>query len=115
MLNDDLDTELAQGLLKFCAAVQETGSCLSITHTDLGSGTDCEQRLFDLAAERQVRESEKVWAEKLKRDSSKEKDFATAAAKRRKGQEGIDSAVERLAAIDTELAELEKRKLHTSW
>lgn len=115
MLSDDLDTEFARGLLSFCGAVPSSAACLSITHTDLGSGTDCEQRLFDLTAERRVRESEKVFAEKLKRDSSKEKDFAAAAAKRRKGQEGIDSAVERLAAIDADLADLEVQKLQTSW
>jgi len=115
MLSDDLDVELARGLLDFCAAVPSGGACLSITHTDLGSGTDCEQRLFELNAERHVRESEKVWAEKIKRESSKEKDFAAAAAKRRKGQEGIDSAVERLSVIDADLVELEKQKMQTSW
>lgn len=115
MLSDDLDIDLAQSLLKFCAAVPSGVASLSITHSDLGSGTDCEQRIFEFNAERKVRESEKVWAEKIKRESSKEKDFAAAAAKRRKGQEGIDAAVERLAAIDSELAELEKQKLQTSW
>lgn len=115
MLMDDLDFDMAQSLLTFCAATPSSVAGLSVTHSDLGSGTDCEQRLFDLSAERKVRESEKLWAEKLKRDSSKEKDFAAAAAKRREGQEGIDSAVARLAAIDDELAHLEKEKLQTSW
>jgi len=71
--------------------------------------------LLELTAERAVRESEKVWAEKTKRDSSKEKDFSVAAGKRRKGQEGIDSAVERLTAIDNDLADLEKQKMKTPW
>jgi len=115
MLDDGLDTALVNGLLDFCAAGPAGGACLSITHSDLGSGTDCEQRLLELTAERRVRESEKVWAEKTKRDSSKEKDFSVAAGKRRKGQEGIDSAVERLNAIDAELGDLEKQKLKTSW
>jgi len=114
MLSDDLDTELAGRLLDFCAAVQG-GACLSIVHTDLGSGTDCEQRLFELTNERRVRENEKVFAEKVKRESSKEKDFSAAAGKRRKGQEGIDSSVERIAAIDVDLVELEKVKLQTPW
>lgn len=114
MFGDELDTEIVGRLLDFCSGVKG-GSCLSISHTDLGSGTDCEQRLFDLTNERRLRESEKVWAEKVKRDSSKEKDFAAAAAKRRKGQEGIDSAAERLAAIDADLTELEKVKVQTSW
>merc|ERR1719199_1873525 len=115
MLSDDLDIELAEGLLDFCSAVPEGGACLNITHADLGSGTDCEQRLFELTAERRVRESEKAWAEKTKRDSGKEKDFAAAAAKRRKGQEGIDASTQRLAAIDADLEELEKTKLQTPW
>merc|ERR1719223_1402242 len=76
MLSDDLDIELAEGLLEFCSAVPAGGICLNVVHTDLGSGTECEQRLFELTAERKVREAEKVWAEKLKRESSKEKDFA---------------------------------------
>jgi len=114
MLNDNLDTELAGRLLEFCAAVPG-GACLSIVHTDLGSGTDSEQRIFELTNERLSRESEKVFAEKLKRDSSKEKDFSAAAEKRRKGQAGIESAVERLAAIDADLGSLEKVKLETPW
>lgn len=115
MLNDDLDIDLAQGLLEFCAGGPASAARLSIMHTDLGSGTDCEQRLFQLNAERKVREGEKAFAEKTKRDSSKEKDFSAAAAKRRSGQEGIDAAVERLAAIDAELVELEQQKLLTPW
>jgi len=115
LLSDDLDTELAGRLLDFCAAGPVGGACLSIVHTDLGSGTDCEQRIFELTHERRARENEKVWAEKLKRDSSKEKDFSAAAEKRRKGQAGIESAAERLAAIDADLAELEKVKLQTPW
>jgi len=115
MLSDDLDADLACGLLDFCSAVPQGGACLSVTHTDLGSGTDCEQRLFELTAERLIREREKVWAEKLKRDSSKEKDFAAAAGKRRQGQEGIDSSVERLATIDADLAALEQQKMQTQW
>lgn len=111
----DLDTESAQCLLNFCKAVPCGVASLSITHSDLGSGTDCEQRLFDYAVERKVRESEKAFAEKMKRDSSKEKDFAAAAHKRRTGQENTDLAVARLASIDMEVVELEKRKLKTSW
>lgn len=115
MLSDDLDIELAEGLLDFCAAVPAGGTCLNVVHTDLGSGTECEQRLFELTAERKIRESEKVWAEKTKRDSGKKKDFAEAAEMRRKGQAGIDASVQRLGEIDADLAELDKQKLQTSW
>jgi len=57
----------------------------------------------------------KVFAEKMKSNSSKEKDFAVAAAKRRKGQEDTDAAVDRILAIDLEFVELEKHKSMTSW
>jgi len=115
MLSDDLDIELAEGLLDFCSAVSAGGTCLNVVHTDLGSGTDCEQRLFELIGERSMRETEKTWSEKLKRDSSKEKDFAAAAEKRRKGQAGVEVAVARLAEIDQDMAKLEMQKLQTSW
>jgi len=115
MLTDDLDIELAGAVLEFCAAVAAGGACLGITHSDLGSGRDDEQRLFELTVERRRRENEKVLAEKLKRDSSKEKDFSAAAAKRRQGQEGIDSANARLTTIDADLTELDRLKLQTPW
>lgn len=115
MLSDDLDEDLARALIDFCAGVPAKGAQLSIAHSDLGSGTDCEQRLYDLGKERAMRESEKVWAEKLKRDSGKEKDFAAAADKRRRGQAGIDGANERTAAIDAEMEELHKVKERTPW
>jgi len=116
MMHGELNDELVEGLFRFCGqAAPEGGARLSLAHNDLGSGTECEQRLFELTAERRVRESEKVFAEKVKRDSSKEKDFSVSAAKRRKGQEGIDAANARLAAIDEELGELEKRKVETPW
>jgi hypothetical protein len=114
MLSDDVDAEMASGLLRFCAGVA-SGACLNIKHCDLGSGTECEQRIFELKAERLVRESEKAHAEKIRSNSSKEKDFAAAAAKRRQGLAGIDAANERLAAIDADLANLEKQKLLTPW
>lgn len=113
--DSDINGDLAASMLKFCNGVHPGGATLSLTHTDIGSGTDCEQRMFELIAERRVRESEKVFAEKVKRDSSKEKDFTAAASKKRKGQAGIDGAVERLTAIDAELADLERQKLQTSW
>merc|ERR1719183_3469251 len=66
MLKDDISEEAAAALIQFCAVGSTSGACLSLAHCDLGSGTDCEQRIFDLSNERRVRESEKVWAEKLK-------------------------------------------------
>jgi len=114
MMSDDIDADTASVLLRFCAGMPSLGA-LRLIHCDLGSGTECEQKIFELIAERVVRESEKAFAEKVKRDSSKEKDFAQAAAKRRQGEAGRDAANERLAAIDVELATLEKQKLLTPW
>jgi len=114
MLRGGLDATLAERLIAFFSGISGGGS-LSVAHSDLGSGSDCEHRLFLLTAERKIRESEKTHSEKVKRESSKEKDFAAAAAKRRKGQEGIETATERLMEIDAELADLEKVKEQTSW
>jgi hypothetical protein len=114
-LVDDVDPDLLHTLLNFCSAMPSSGANLSLRHCDLGSGSQCEQRLFELTAERLVRESEKAHAEKVRRDSSKQKEFPAAAAERRKGQAGIDAATERLTAIDAELAELEEQKVLTPW
>lgn len=116
MMRGEFTKELVECLLTFCAAAAPAGGArLSLAHNDLGSGTECEQRLFELSAERRVRESEKAMAEKVKRDSSKEKDFSVAAGKRRQGQEGIDAANARLATIDEELADWQRRQVQTPW
>lgn len=115
MLRHGVSTELVRKILSFCSALRPDGGELSLAHNDLGSGTDCEQRLFDLTAEQRLRESEKVFFEKMKRDSSQEKDFGVAAAKRRKGQEGIDASAARMAAIAEELCDLETVKAQTPW
>jgi hypothetical protein len=115
LMCDDVDADMAKAFLRFSAGIPAPGASLCLRHCDLGSGTHCEQRIFELTAERAVRESEKAFAEKVKRDSSKEKDFAAAAGKKRKGQAGIDDATERLTAIDEELAMFEEQKLLTPW
>jgi len=115
ILSDDVDADMARGLLRFCGGMPSPGAFLRLRHCDLGSGTECEQKLFELTAERCARERERAFAEKVKRDSSKEKDFAQAASKRRSGQAGTEAAIERLSAIDVELATLEKQKLLTPW
>jgi hypothetical protein len=115
LMCDDVDTDMAKAFLRFSAGIPAPGASLCLRHCDLGSGTNCEQKIFELTAERVVRESEKAFAEKVKRDSSKEKDFAQAAAKRRQGQAGMDTATERLTSIDAELACFEEQKLLTPW
>ena len=88
---------------------------LRLAHSDLGSGTDCEQRLFDLKSEQAICEGEKTFHEKKRSESSKEKDFAVAAGKRNKAQERIDKAAARIRAIADELVQLEQCKLRTPW
>lgn len=113
-LRCDIDSELADSIVGFCDALPG-GSALRIAHSDLGSGTYCEQRMFELKHERKVREAEKAHSEQKKRDSSKEKDFAVSAGMRRKAEAGIKEATERLEAIDEEYARLNLQKEETPW
>lgn len=115
LLDCDLDAEIAEGVAAFCGALAPGGAALRLAHNDLGSGTDCEQRIFELKAERESRETEKAFYEKKKKESSAQKDFAVSAQMRRAGQEGIDVAASRLAAIDAELAELDVKKERAPW
>lgn len=114
LLSCNVDMELADALFEFCKALP-VGVALRLAHNDLGSGTECEQHMFDLKAEREMRESEKAYHEQKKRDSSKEKEFSVSAGMRRRAEEGINVAKERLAAIDEELAELENQKMDAPW
>jgi len=114
LLRCELDEDLADSLVSFCGNLHG-GSFLRVAHCDLGSGTICEQRLYDLKQLRQAAEKEKAFYAKMKADSSKEKDFAVSAGKRRKGEEGIKGAEDKLAAIDEENARLEAQKATTQW
>lgn len=114
LLDCELDTELVEPMLEFCSSVPG-GASLRVSHNDLGSGKDVEQRLFERLAERELREAEKKKSEQKKRDSSKQKDFGLSAGMRRAGEEGIQVAVARLAAIDEELEVLNCRKKDTPW
>mmetsp|Transcript_60306 Transcript_60306/g.155338 ORF Transcript_60306/g.155338 Transcript_60306/m.155338 type:complete len:296 (-) Transcript_60306:49-936(-) len=113
LLRCELDEGLVESVVGFSNAL--AGGTLRIAHSDLGSGTSCEQRLFDLRSERQSREAEKAFHVKAKADSGKEKDFAVSAGKRRKAESGVKEAQERLDAIDEELARLEEQKATTQW
>lgn len=114
LLRCELDEDLAANIVGFCGNLRG-GSVLRVAHSDLGSGTNCEQRLFDLKAYRQAAEKEKAFHVQMKADSSKEKDFAVSAGKRRKGEEGIKAAEEKLANIDEETARLDEQKATTQW
>eukprot|EP00747_Dinoflagellata_sp_TGD_P163589 gnl/TRDRNA2_/TRDRNA2_182399_c0_seq1.p1 gnl/TRDRNA2_/TRDRNA2_182399_c0~~gnl/TRDRNA2_/TRDRNA2_182399_c0_seq1.p1 ORF type:complete len:304 (+),score=66.17 gnl/TRDRNA2_/TRDRNA2_182399_c0_seq1:61-972(+) len=114
LMESPLDAEIADGILDLCSAAGGAVA-LHLAHNDLGSGTDCEQRLYDLTGEKRIRESEKAKEEQNKRDSSKEKEFSAAAQKRRKAEEAIVVVTARLETIDEELRELERRKAQTPW
>jgi len=115
LLDDDFDAEIAESVVALCGELASGGATLRLAHNDLGSGSDCEQRIFELKEERESRLGEKAFHEKKKKDSSAQKDFAVSAQMRRAGEEGIGVAVARIAAIDTELAELELKKEATPW
>lgn len=119
LLSCPVDAELADKLLDLCAALPRSddgsGSCLQLAHNDLGSGTECEQRIFDVLVEREAREKEKVYYEKLKKESHNSKDFSVSAQKRRAGEEGIAKATAQLAELDKELKELNHKKEQTPW
>lgn len=119
LLDCEVDREVADKLLSFCAGLpcpaDGVGIALRLAHTDLGSGTDCEQRLFDCLAEREATERQLKLQEQAKRDSSKEKDFSAAAGKRRKAEEGISVATARLEQLSDEIADVNRRKTETQW
>lgn len=125
MLSDcEFDRELAGRAFDFCGSLLDSpslssacggGAILRLAHNDLGSGTQCEQRIFELKAERELREREKAFFKKRKSDSSKEKDFASSAKMRNSGEQGIAAAETRLNAIDDELKELDEKKELTPW
>lgn len=109
------DAEVLEHVLDFCAALPAGNTTLRFTHNDLGSGTDCEQRVFDILAETEIRRSEKDFHIKKKRESSNQKDFAVSAGMRRKAEEGMKEADERLAVLAEELAAEEATKVATPW
>lgn len=114
LLSGRLDAELADALVTCCGALSD-GARLRLAHHDLSSGTDAEQRHFDLGAERKVRVAEKSAEESKRSLSSKEKDFAVAAAKKRKAQEALDRIAERTSEIDQQLGELEAIRVSAPW
>lgn len=114
MLDFPVDEDFIDQLLESCDAT-EGGAILRLAHNELSSGTDCEQRIFDLRAERLLREADKERSVKRKADSAKQKDFAASAEMRRQGQAGIEAAEARLAAIDKELSDLNTKKETTPW
>lgn len=114
LLSCELDAELVERLLGACSQIPG-GIALRVAHNELGSGTDCEQRIFDCKAERVMRENEEKFHRKKKTDSSKEKDFTASATMRNAADEGTARVLERLQVIDKELGELERRKLDVPW
>lgn len=122
MLGCELDAQLIERSLGFLAACDKgdvlenrNGLTLRLAHNDLGSGTDCEQRILELLNERAFQEREKAGFQKKKSESSKQKDFSISAKLRREGEEGIATTTARLAAIDEMLEEQYRRKEKAPW
>mmetsp|Transcript_11917 Transcript_11917/g.20437 ORF Transcript_11917/g.20437 Transcript_11917/m.20437 type:complete len:255 (-) Transcript_11917:57-821(-) len=93
------------------------GRCttLQLPHLDLGTGTDCEQLIFDLKAEKELKNTEKAIHVNKKSQSAKAKDFAVSAQMRREANAGIEAAEERLSAIDSQLLKLEEQQKGSLW
>eukprot|EP00435_Cladocopium_sp_Y103_P024208 s1711_g5.t3 len=91
------------------------GTTLPLPHLDLGSGTDCEQLIFDLKAERELKNTEKAIHVNKKSQSAKAKDFAVSAQMRREANAGIEAAEQRLSEIDSELLKLEEQQKGSLW
>jgi len=110
-----LDSEVVDRSLNFCSSVLDQGATFRIAHSDLGSGTDCEQRMFELTGQRKLKDRELTHWREHKKKSSSQKDFSASAKMRREGEEGISETESRIAAIDEELGQLEERKVATPW
>jgi len=108
------DAEFLGRLLDFCSK-EMPGGQLSLAHNDISSGTSSEQRLFDLRNEQTLCEKEKAFHIGKRSASSKEKDFAIAASKKRAAQEQIDIKEARLAEIGSELEELDVQTKGMAW
>eukprot|EP00931_Biecheleriopsis_adriatica_P093332 TRINITY_DN67075_c0_g1_i1.p2 TRINITY_DN67075_c0_g1~~TRINITY_DN67075_c0_g1_i1.p2 ORF type:complete len:315 (+),score=87.37 TRINITY_DN67075_c0_g1_i1:49-945(+) len=115
MLNGDVGEELLGKSLEFCRAVGSGGASLRLAHVELGSCTEDEQRVFDLKAEKEVRNNERAMHVKKKSESGKQKDFAASAEMRRTANAGIEECDQRLADIAEELLALEQRQMRTPW
>eukprot|EP00929_Paragymnodinium_shiwhaense_P003102 TRINITY_DN103503_c0_g1_i1.p1 TRINITY_DN103503_c0_g1~~TRINITY_DN103503_c0_g1_i1.p1 ORF type:complete len:316 (-),score=80.55 TRINITY_DN103503_c0_g1_i1:145-1092(-) len=112
---EDLDSEVVERTLNFCSSVLQHGATLRIAHSDLGSGTTCEQRIFELIAARKLKERELAHWREHKKKSSSQKDFSVSARMRREGEEGINTTEARLVQIDEDLEDLDKKKVLTPW
>lgn len=113
-LCDRIDADLAMGIFNFCDSCFE-GITLDLSHQDLSSGTEREDKIFKLRGEKVILESTKKKEEQKKFDSSKEKDFAVAAAKKREATAEIERCTTRLAEIAEEMGILEGHMKEMPW
>lgn len=113
-LHDKLDVDLAMAIFNYCDSCFQ-GITLDLSHQDLSSGTDRELRIFQLRGEKVILDDTKTKEEQKKRDSSKEKDFAVAASKKRDAQAEIDRCTTRLAEIAEEMGILEGHMKEMPW
>ena len=114
LLEGDVDEDVVTQSLQFTRLSGKKAN-LRLAHVDLRSGTDAEQRMFDLRAERELRTTERAVHVGKKSESAKQKDFAVSAQMRRDATAGIEAADQRLAEIDTELQELETLQSSFPW
>ena len=114
LLDGEVDENVVSHALQFTRLSGKQAS-LRLSHVDLGSGTDCEQRMFDLHAERELRNTERAVHVGKKGESAKQKDFAVSAQMRRDATAGIEAADQRLAEIEAELQDLESRQTAFPW
>ena len=78
LLEGDVDEDVVTQSLQFTRLSGKKAN-LRLAHVDLGSGTDAEQRMFDLRAERELRTTERAVHVGKKSESAKQKDFAVSA------------------------------------
>mmetsp|Transcript_106283 Transcript_106283/g.188982 ORF Transcript_106283/g.188982 Transcript_106283/m.188982 type:complete len:296 (+) Transcript_106283:31-918(+) len=112
---DGLNQELLGHALEFCRSCSSSGALLRLAHCELGSGTSCEQKVYDLKVEKTVKENEKVMHVHKKSESSKQKDFAVSAQMRNAANAGIQECEQRLADVALELSDLEQTIIQTPW
>jgi len=115
MLDCEFDAEVADRILDFCCRTFKDRCVCSVAHNDLDSGIGCEQQLYNALAEREVRDRELKNHQEAKRKSGSEKDFSVSAAKRRAAEDGISVATARLAVLDEELNDLNRKKKEAPW
>lgn len=117
LLKGSIDDDLMKCLLRFCGSLRhnDNGSQLRLANNDIGSGTDCEQGIFDTKFEAAGRQRELKYHQKKKLDSANQKEFSISANMRRNALAGMEEAEKQIKELDERLVELEARKVNAPW